>query len=78
MDCVMYGLCGVWTVWCMGCVVYGMCGVWDVWYVCVMFVTTISVSPNFFKCNISKSNCPIALKFDMRVKYPKLYIEMCR
>ena len=23
-DCVVYGLCGVWTVWCMDCVVYGL------------------------------------------------------
>ena len=24
MDCVVYGLCDVWTVWCMDCVVYGL------------------------------------------------------
>ena len=31
MDYVVYGLCGVWTVWCMDCVVYGMGGVWNGW-----------------------------------------------
>ena len=33
------------------------------------FVTTLSVSPNSLKCNISITNCPIALKFDTRVKH---------
>ena len=27
------------------------------------FMTTMYVSPNSFKCNVSMNNCPIALKF---------------
>ena len=31
------------------------------------FVTTLSVSPKFLKCNTSITNCPIAVKFDKEV-----------
>ena len=37
-----------------------------------------SVSPKSLKCNISISNCPIALKFDTVVKYLKLHIQNCQ
>ena len=34
----MYGLCDVWTVWCMDCVVYGLCDAWTGWCMnCVMY-----------------------------------------
>ena len=37
--CVVCGLCGAWTVWCVDYVVYGLCGVWTVW--CMDYVVYV-------------------------------------
>ena len=60
----MYGLCGVWTVWCIDCVVYGLCGVWtvccmdcvvyglcDVWTVCCMDCVLYGLCVVWTVCN---------------------------
>ena len=38
-------------------------------------VTTLSVFPNYLKCNISMNNCPIALKFCTEVQSQYEYIS---
>ena len=40
------------------------------------FVTALAVSPKSLKCNISITNCPIALKFDTRVKHHKVHANI--
>ena len=42
------------------------------------FVTTLSVSPKYLKCNISITKCPIALSFDTRVRHQKVYTTNCQ
>ena len=42
------------------------------------FVTTLAVSPKSLKCNISITNCPIALKFDTGVKFQKIHTKKCQ
>ena len=39
------------------------------------FATTLYVSPKSSKCNISITNCPIALKFDTGVKHQKVHVN---
>ena len=42
------------------------------------FVTTIYVSPKSSKCNISITNCQIALKFDTGVQHQKVHTKNCQ
>ena len=42
------------------------------------FVTTLAVSPKSLKCNISITNCPIALKFDAGEKHQQIHTKHCQ
>ena len=39
------------------------------------FMTTLSVSPKSFKCNISVTNYPIPLNYNTGVKHPKVHTQ---
>ena len=42
------------------------------------FVTTLAVSPKYFKYNISITNCPIALTFDTGLKHETVHTNNCQ